>query len=107
MLRHALGVGVYEIGGGLAAVREGLHRFLVQDPERLHLDLVGAIVLHKVELGARPRQAMLDNEMDGRANPAELGLERLAPSRSFVSTRKIVGLEIQEGARALAWRPRA
>ena len=40
---------------------------------------------------------LFDREIDGRANPRELGLERLAPGRSFAATRKLVGLEIEEG----------
>jgi aminomethyltransferase len=37
---------------------------------------------------------LFDREIDGRANPRELGLERLAPDRKFEATRKLVGLEI-------------
>jgi aminomethyltransferase len=40
---------------------------------------------------------LFDREIDGRANPRELGLERLAPGRKFEATRKLVGLEIAEG----------
>jgi aminomethyltransferase len=40
---------------------------------------------------------LFDREIDGRANPRELGLERLAPGRTFTATRKLVGLEIEEG----------
>ena len=40
---------------------------------------------------------LFDREIDGRANPAELGLERLAPGRKFETTRKLVGLEILDG----------
>jgi aminomethyltransferase len=40
---------------------------------------------------------LFDREIDGRANPCELGLERLAPGRRFDMTRKLVGLEIAEG----------
>ena len=40
---------------------------------------------------------LFDREIDSRANPRELGLERLAPGRSFAMTRKLVGLEIEEG----------
>jgi aminomethyltransferase len=40
---------------------------------------------------------LFDREIDGRANPRELGLERLAPGLSFAATRKLVGLEIEEG----------
>jgi len=40
---------------------------------------------------------LFNREIDGRANPRELGLERLAPGRSFAATRKLVGLEIEEG----------
>src|SRR2546423_243443 len=40
---------------------------------------------------------LFDREIDGCANPAELGLGRLAPRRSFATTRKLVGLEIEEG----------
>jgi aminomethyltransferase len=39
---------------------------------------------------------LFDREIDGRANPRELGLERLAPNRKFEATRKLVGLEIVE-----------
>jgi len=37
---------------------------------------------------------LFDREIDGRANPRELGLERLAPERNFDLKRKLVGLEI-------------
>ena len=39
---------------------------------------------------------LFDREIDGRANPRELGLERLVskPSRRFAATRKLVGFEI-------------
>ena len=37
---------------------------------------------------------LFDRELDGRANPRELGLERLAPGRSFGLSRRLVGLEI-------------
>jgi aminomethyltransferase len=37
---------------------------------------------------------LFDREIDGRANPLELGLERFAPNREFDVTRKLVGLEI-------------
>ncbi|MFN2645838.1 MAG: aminomethyltransferase family protein [Burkholderiales bacterium] len=40
---------------------------------------------------------LFDREIDGRANPRELGLERLAPGRTFDVTRKLVGFEIAEG----------
>ncbi len=40
---------------------------------------------------------LFDREIDGRANPLELGLERLAPNRTFRATRKLVGLKIEEG----------
>jgi aminomethyltransferase len=40
---------------------------------------------------------LFDREIDGRANPRELGLERLAPGRQFAATRKLVGLEIETG----------
>jgi aminomethyltransferase len=40
---------------------------------------------------------LFDREIDGRANAAELGLERLAPGRRFEVRRKLVGLEIAEG----------
>jgi len=44
---------------------------------------------------------LFDREIDGRANPRELGLERLAPDRGpFGLTRRMVGLEIVEGADA-------
>jgi aminomethyltransferase len=44
---------------------------------------------------------LFDREIDGRANPRELGLERLAPDRGpFGLTRTLVGLEIGEGADA-------
>lgn len=39
---------------------------------------------------------LFDREIDGRANPRELGLERLAPNRKFEATRKLVGLEMVE-----------
>jgi glycine cleavage system aminomethyltransferase T len=39
---------------------------------------------------------LFDREIDGRANPRELGLERLAPNWKFDATRKLVGLEIVE-----------
>jgi aminomethyltransferase len=37
---------------------------------------------------------LFDREVDGRANPGELGLERFAPNRRFSVTRRLVGLEI-------------
>lgn len=41
---------------------------------------------------------LFDREIDGRANPAELGLERFVhPRRSFPVRRKLVGLEILNG----------
>jgi aminomethyltransferase len=46
---------------------------------------------------------LFDREIDGRANPRELGLERLVdePSRRFAATRKLVGFEIlDEGVEA-------
>jgi aminomethyltransferase len=41
---------------------------------------------------------LFDREIDGRANPRELGLERLAKGQAFEMTRKLVGLEILERA---------
>ena len=40
---------------------------------------------------------LFDREIDGRANPSELGLERLA-GRPFEVSRKLIGLEILEAA---------
>jgi len=40
---------------------------------------------------------LFDREIDGRANPSELGLERLA-GRKFEVSRKLIGLEILEAA---------
>jgi aminomethyltransferase len=40
---------------------------------------------------------LFDREIDGQTNPLELGLDRLAPGRKFEATRKLVGLEIEEG----------
>jgi glycine cleavage system aminomethyltransferase T len=40
---------------------------------------------------------LFDREIDGRANPRELGLERLARGRTFTAQRKLVGLDIEEG----------
>ena len=37
---------------------------------------------------------LFDREVDGIANPHELGLERFAPGRTFPVKRKLVGLEI-------------
>lgn len=37
---------------------------------------------------------LFDREIDGRANPRELGLGRLAPGRAFPLTRRLVGLEV-------------
>ena len=37
---------------------------------------------------------LFDREVDGRANPRELGLERFARDRAFGVTRRLVGLEI-------------
>jgi glycine cleavage system aminomethyltransferase T len=41
---------------------------------------------------------LFDREIDGRANPRELGLERLVsdPRRTFGLSRKLVGLEMVE-----------
>ena len=41
---------------------------------------------------------LFDREIDGVANPRELGLERLAPGKAFELKRKLVGLEIFDGA---------
>jgi glycine cleavage system aminomethyltransferase T len=43
---------------------------------------------------------LFDREIDGRANPRELGLERLVelPAQRFGATRMLVGLDILEGA---------
>ena len=41
---------------------------------------------------------LFDREVDGRANPRELGLERLAPGQAFPMTRRFVGLEIFDEA---------
>jgi glycine cleavage system aminomethyltransferase T len=40
---------------------------------------------------------LFDREVDGRANPRELGLDRFA-ARNFPLRRKLVGLEIVDGA---------
>jgi aminomethyltransferase len=40
---------------------------------------------------------LFDREIDGRANPRELGLERLAPARPFEMRRCLVGVEILDG----------
>lgn len=40
---------------------------------------------------------LFDREIDGRANPSELGLERLA-GRKFEVSRKLIGLEILDAA---------
>jgi aminomethyltransferase len=37
---------------------------------------------------------LFDREVDGKANPRELGLDRLAPGRTFQLQRRLVGLEI-------------
>jgi aminomethyltransferase len=37
---------------------------------------------------------LFDREIDGRANPRELGLERLAAEMQFDATRRLVGLDI-------------
>jgi glycine cleavage system aminomethyltransferase T len=37
---------------------------------------------------------LFDREVDGRANPRELGLDRLAPGKTFEVTRRLAGLEI-------------
>ena len=42
---------------------------------------------------------LFDREVDGRANPRELGLERLAPGRTFEATRRLAGLEILDEPR--------
>ena len=39
---------------------------------------------------------LFDREIDGRANPCELGLERYAPGRNFAASRRLVGLEIED-----------
>lgn len=43
---------------------------------------------------------LFDREVDGRANPLELGLERLAPGRTFPLTRRLVGLELLDESAA-------
>jgi glycine cleavage system aminomethyltransferase T len=41
---------------------------------------------------------LFDREIDGRANPRELGLERLVSlRREFALSRKLIGFEIHEG----------
>ena len=40
---------------------------------------------------------LFDREVDGQANPRELGLERLAPGKKFAMTRRLVGLELLGG----------
>lgn len=40
---------------------------------------------------------LFDREIDGSANPRELGLERLVPGRNFQATKRLVGLELLEG----------
>ena len=41
---------------------------------------------------------LFDRELDGRANPRELGLERLVSAqRAFSMTRKLAGLELFDG----------
>jgi aminomethyltransferase len=37
---------------------------------------------------------LFDREVDGRANPRELGLERFAPNMTFDAERRLVGLDI-------------
>ena len=37
---------------------------------------------------------LFDREIDGRANPSELGLERFAPKMKFDAARRLVGLDI-------------
>src|SRR5205085_10553269 len=64
-LGDAPGVRLHEVRGRFAAARERFHRFLMQDGERAHLDLVGAVVLDEIELLARPRQV----DVDHRAHP--------------------------------------
>lgn len=49
---------------------------------------------------------LFDRELDGRANPRELGFERLAPGRQFEAQRKLVGLEMLD-AQAPATLPAA
>ena len=39
---------------------------------------------------------LFDREIDGRANPRELGLERFAPKMKFDAARRLVGLDILE-----------
>jgi aminomethyltransferase len=45
---------------------------------------------------------LFDREIDGRANPRELGLDRLVsgPRRTFAISRKLAGLEIADGGAA-------
>ena len=40
---------------------------------------------------------LFDREIDGRANPRELGLERFAPKMNFHVERRLVGLDILDG----------
>ena len=40
---------------------------------------------------------LFDREVDGRANPRELGLARFAPRRTFHATRNLAGFEILDG----------
>jgi len=48
---------------------------------------------------------LFDREIDGIANPGELGLERLAPGRKFEVKRKLVGLDIIDDGQAPATLP--
>ena len=41
---------------------------------------------------------LFDREVDGKANPAELGLERLAPGKAFAVKRRLAGLEVLDDA---------
>lgn len=45
---------------------------------------------------------LFDRELDGRANPRELGFARLAPGRQFEAQRKLVGLEFLDAQASAA-----
>src|SRR5687767_9675547 len=58
---YALSIRFDEIRRGLAAPRERLHRFFVQDRQCLHFDFVSAIVLHDVQQLPRTRDVGLQH----------------------------------------------
>jgi len=75
------------------AAREGTLRDKLKDVPACSFDAADTL---RIESG----HVLFDRELDGRANPRELGLERFAPGRAFEARRRLVGLEPLAGGDA-------